>query len=218
MHAYLAEDTEKALLLDKLGFDELFIGEHFSAATEPYPSPLMFAASLLDKTRAAGVRHRRGQRGDAPSRADRGRSGAVRSHEQGPLHPRHRHRLDADRQSSCWTYLRQRERGNMLVEFDRNDRENLGQRTAVRSRRANSSTQRSRTRSIRRLALAGCRSPIRRAGRRSRSRRRRRTRARSRLPASKGLGVISSQLIADDDLALHWQNYREGCQEARPRR
>ena len=50
MHAYLAEDTEKALLLEKLGFDELFIGEHFSAATEPYPSPLMFAASLLPQT------------------------------------------------------------------------------------------------------------------------------------------------------------------------
>ena len=50
MHEYLAEDTEKAILLDKLGFDELFIGEHFSAATEPYPSPLMFAASLLPKT------------------------------------------------------------------------------------------------------------------------------------------------------------------------
>ena len=38
------------MLLEKLGFDELFIGEHFTAATEPYPSPLMFAASLLDKT------------------------------------------------------------------------------------------------------------------------------------------------------------------------
>ncbi len=50
MHEYLAEDTEKAILLDKLGFDELFIGEHFTAATEPYPSPLMFAASLLPKT------------------------------------------------------------------------------------------------------------------------------------------------------------------------
>jgi len=50
MHAYLAEDTEKALLLEKLGFDELFIGEHFTAATEPYPSPLMFAASLLPRT------------------------------------------------------------------------------------------------------------------------------------------------------------------------
>ena len=50
MHACLAEDTEKALLIEKLGFDELFIGEHYSAATEPYPSPLMFAASLLPRT------------------------------------------------------------------------------------------------------------------------------------------------------------------------
>jgi len=50
MHTYLAEDTEKALLIDKLGYDELFIGEHYSAATEPYPSPLIFAASLLPRT------------------------------------------------------------------------------------------------------------------------------------------------------------------------
>jgi len=38
------------LLLDKLGYDELFIGEHYSAATEPYPSPLMLAASLVPRT------------------------------------------------------------------------------------------------------------------------------------------------------------------------
>lgn len=50
MHDYLAEDTEKALLMEELGFDELFIGEHFSIETEPYPSPLMFAASLLPRT------------------------------------------------------------------------------------------------------------------------------------------------------------------------
>jgi alkanesulfonate monooxygenase SsuD/methylene tetrahydromethanopterin reductase-like flavin-dependent oxidoreductase (luciferase family) len=50
MHAYLAEDTEKALLMERLGFHELFIGEHYSAATEPYPSPLMFAASLVPRT------------------------------------------------------------------------------------------------------------------------------------------------------------------------
>jgi alkanesulfonate monooxygenase SsuD/methylene tetrahydromethanopterin reductase-like flavin-dependent oxidoreductase (luciferase family) len=50
MHDCLAEDTEKALLLEELGFDELFIGEHFSIVTEPYPSPLMFAASLLPRT------------------------------------------------------------------------------------------------------------------------------------------------------------------------
>ena len=51
MHEYLAEDAEKALLLETLGFDELFIGEHYSAATEPYPSPLMLAASLLPRTK-----------------------------------------------------------------------------------------------------------------------------------------------------------------------
>ena len=51
MHAYLAEDTEKALLLEKLGFDELFVGEHFSVATEPFPAPLMFCASLLPQTK-----------------------------------------------------------------------------------------------------------------------------------------------------------------------
>src|SRR5215831_1595176 len=50
MHAYLTEDIEKALLLEKLGFDELFIGEHYSAATEPYPSPWMLAAYLLPRT------------------------------------------------------------------------------------------------------------------------------------------------------------------------
>ena len=92
MHAYLAEDTEKALLLEKLGFDELFIGEHFSAATEPYPSPLMFAASLLPRTErlifGTGVIN-------APLRHPAliaARGGAVRSHEQGAFHPRHRHR------------------------------------------------------------------------------------------------------------------------------
>ena len=47
MQAYLAEDTEKAILLDMLGYDELWVGEHFTAGTEPYPSPLMFMANLL---------------------------------------------------------------------------------------------------------------------------------------------------------------------------
>jgi alkanesulfonate monooxygenase SsuD/methylene tetrahydromethanopterin reductase-like flavin-dependent oxidoreductase (luciferase family) len=51
MGAYLVEDTEKAILLDKLGYDELWVGEHFTAATEPYPSPLMFMTSLLHQTK-----------------------------------------------------------------------------------------------------------------------------------------------------------------------
>jgi alkanesulfonate monooxygenase SsuD/methylene tetrahydromethanopterin reductase-like flavin-dependent oxidoreductase (luciferase family) len=50
MHENLAEDLEKSLLADKLGFDEMFLGEHYSASTEPYPSPLMFMASLIPRT------------------------------------------------------------------------------------------------------------------------------------------------------------------------
>ena len=47
----LAEDEEKSLYADKLGFDELWLGEHFSATTEPIPSPLMFLASLVPRTK-----------------------------------------------------------------------------------------------------------------------------------------------------------------------
>jgi alkanesulfonate monooxygenase SsuD/methylene tetrahydromethanopterin reductase-like flavin-dependent oxidoreductase (luciferase family) len=47
----LAEDTAKSILADRLGYDELWMGEHFSAATEPFPSPLMFLAGLVPQTR-----------------------------------------------------------------------------------------------------------------------------------------------------------------------
>ena len=47
----LAEDEEKSLYADQLGFDELWVGEHFSATTEPIPSPLMFLASLVPRTK-----------------------------------------------------------------------------------------------------------------------------------------------------------------------
>src|ERR1700691_2593763 len=47
----LAEDEEKSLYADKLGVDEMWLGEHFSASTEPIPSPLMFMASLLPRTK-----------------------------------------------------------------------------------------------------------------------------------------------------------------------
>ena len=47
----LAEDEEKSLYADRLGFDELWLGEHFSATTEPIPSPLMFMASLIARTK-----------------------------------------------------------------------------------------------------------------------------------------------------------------------
>src|ERR1700691_953206 len=47
----LAEDEEKSLYADKLGFDELWLGEHFPAPPEPIPSPLMFMAGLLSRTK-----------------------------------------------------------------------------------------------------------------------------------------------------------------------
>jgi len=47
----LAEDTEKSLLADKLGFTELWLGEHFSATSEPIPSPMMFMAGLVPRTK-----------------------------------------------------------------------------------------------------------------------------------------------------------------------
>src|SRR5688572_26843215 len=46
----MAETAEKALLAEQLGVDEVWVGEHFSATTEPIPSPLMFMASLLPQT------------------------------------------------------------------------------------------------------------------------------------------------------------------------
>jgi alkanesulfonate monooxygenase SsuD/methylene tetrahydromethanopterin reductase-like flavin-dependent oxidoreductase (luciferase family) len=47
----LAEDEAKALYADQLGFDEMWLGEHFSAKSEPIPSPLMFMASLAPRTK-----------------------------------------------------------------------------------------------------------------------------------------------------------------------
>jgi alkanesulfonate monooxygenase SsuD/methylene tetrahydromethanopterin reductase-like flavin-dependent oxidoreductase (luciferase family) len=47
----LAEDTEKSLLAERLGFAELWLGEHFSATSEPIPSPLMFMAGLVPRTK-----------------------------------------------------------------------------------------------------------------------------------------------------------------------
>jgi alkanesulfonate monooxygenase SsuD/methylene tetrahydromethanopterin reductase-like flavin-dependent oxidoreductase (luciferase family) len=46
----LAEDEEKALLADRLGFEEMWLGEHFSATTEPIASPLIYFANLLRRT------------------------------------------------------------------------------------------------------------------------------------------------------------------------
>jgi alkanesulfonate monooxygenase SsuD/methylene tetrahydromethanopterin reductase-like flavin-dependent oxidoreductase (luciferase family) len=44
----LEEDLETIILTDRLGFDEVWIGEHFSCMTEPITSPLMFVLTGTD--------------------------------------------------------------------------------------------------------------------------------------------------------------------------
>ncbi len=51
MGQVMDEVTQKGLLLDRAGFDEFWLGEHFSATSEAIPSPLMFMASLLPQTK-----------------------------------------------------------------------------------------------------------------------------------------------------------------------
>jgi alkanesulfonate monooxygenase SsuD/methylene tetrahydromethanopterin reductase-like flavin-dependent oxidoreductase (luciferase family) len=45
------EVAERIILADKLGFSEVFIGEHVSCLTEPIASPLIFLASLIHRTK-----------------------------------------------------------------------------------------------------------------------------------------------------------------------
>ena len=47
----LEEDRETILLADRLGFLECWIGEHVSALTEPITAPLVFLATLIERTR-----------------------------------------------------------------------------------------------------------------------------------------------------------------------
>ena len=47
----LAEDREAVLLAEKLGYSEVWIGEHFSSKAEQIPSPMIFLASLIDATK-----------------------------------------------------------------------------------------------------------------------------------------------------------------------
>ena len=39
-HDMLEEDLEAVIHADRLGFDDVWIGEHFSSMTEPITSPL----------------------------------------------------------------------------------------------------------------------------------------------------------------------------------
>ena len=46
----LKDDQETIILADKLGFHEVWVGEHVSATAEPITAPLVFLATLIDKT------------------------------------------------------------------------------------------------------------------------------------------------------------------------
>jgi alkanesulfonate monooxygenase SsuD/methylene tetrahydromethanopterin reductase-like flavin-dependent oxidoreductase (luciferase family) len=46
----LAEDRECVIALDKLGYDEVFVGEHVTATAEPITDPLQFLATLIHST------------------------------------------------------------------------------------------------------------------------------------------------------------------------
>ena len=50
-HQMLEEDLEAVVEADRLGFDEVWIGEHFSSMTEPITSPLMFMAKAIPLTK-----------------------------------------------------------------------------------------------------------------------------------------------------------------------
>jgi alkanesulfonate monooxygenase SsuD/methylene tetrahydromethanopterin reductase-like flavin-dependent oxidoreductase (luciferase family) len=47
----LQEDREAILLAEKLGYDEAWVGEHYSCSTEPIPDPLQFMATLIPQTK-----------------------------------------------------------------------------------------------------------------------------------------------------------------------
>lgn len=46
----LAEDREMVLLAERLGFDEVWIGEHFTSKVEQIPSAMLFLATLIHET------------------------------------------------------------------------------------------------------------------------------------------------------------------------
>jgi alkanesulfonate monooxygenase SsuD/methylene tetrahydromethanopterin reductase-like flavin-dependent oxidoreductase (luciferase family) len=49
--AVLREDQEAVVHADALGFSEVYVGEHFSSWSEPVTSPLVFLATLAERTR-----------------------------------------------------------------------------------------------------------------------------------------------------------------------
>ncbi len=47
----LRDDLDAILLAEELGYDEAWVGEHYSCSTEPIPDPLQFMATLIHQTK-----------------------------------------------------------------------------------------------------------------------------------------------------------------------
>ena len=153
----LREDTAKSLLADQLGFDELWMGEHFSAITEPFPSPLMFLAGLVPQTKNLTF-------GTAvinlPNHHPAIVAGEVAQFDHmsggrfmlgvGPGGLASDHELFEVGDGA--------KRGRMFVESHRHHDEDLGVRTRPTTSKASSGTSRSRRRSCPSSASAPCRS------------------------------------------------------------
>ena len=164
----LEEDSEKSVLADRLGFDELWLGEHFSATTEPIPSPLMFFAGLLERTQTIAF-------GTAVINLPNHHPAIVAAEAAQFDHmSKGRFMLgvgpgglvsDFELFGNPDVHARNR----MVVEAVGSSRAS-GRRTRPTTSRANSGASRSRTASCPSSAWDTCPSPISRAGRRSRSR------------------------------------------------
>ncbi len=51
VHQALLEDVGQAVLADRLGYDEFWVGEHYSAPSEPVTDPFTFLANLIARTK-----------------------------------------------------------------------------------------------------------------------------------------------------------------------
>ncbi|MBL8700413.1 MAG: LLM class flavin-dependent oxidoreductase [Alphaproteobacteria bacterium] len=51
VHRALLDDVDTAVHADQVGFDEFWVGEHYSAPSEPITSPFIFLANLIARTK-----------------------------------------------------------------------------------------------------------------------------------------------------------------------
>ena len=132
-HQMLEEDLEAVVLADRLGFDDVWVGEHFSSMTEPVTSPLTFLAKAIPLTKrvrlCTGVLNLPQQHPGG----DRGLRGDVRPPGRRPLRDGHRPRRPAVRLRAVPPRGPDGARQDD-PRIDRHDPEDLERRAALRDR------------------------------------------------------------------------------------